>query len=81
MGNGGIYAKRKKREKPKSPRERNYEYQTSSGSSKTENKYTDYEVDRYIRKGSKQKGMDSSLNTTGRKKWERERSGNPKKGE
>lgn len=80
MGNGGIYAKRKKQEKPKSPRQR-YEYESKSGESAVDSTRSDYAVDRYIRKGSKQKGMDSSLNTTKRKKYERKRSGRKKKGE
>lgn len=80
MGNGGIYAKRKKQEKPKSPRQR-YEYESKSGESTVDNTRSDYAVDRYIRKGSKQKGIDSSLNTTKRKKYERKRSGRKKKGE
>ena len=80
MGNGGIYAKRKKQEKPKSPRER-YEYESKSSGGSTKATQSNYEVDRYARKGSKQKGIDTSLATTGRKKWERRRSGNPKKGE
>lgn len=81
MGNGGIYAKRKKQERPKSPRER-YEYETSSGGSKGKASATsDYEVDRYIRRGSKQKGIDSSLTTTRRRKWEQERGKHHKKGE
>lgn len=81
MGNGGIYAKRKKQEKPKSPKER-YEYESkSNGGGSTKVAQSNYEVDRYARKGSKQKGIDTSLATTERKKWERKRSGNPKKGE
>lgn len=85
MGNGGINAKRKNREKPKSPRER-YEYETSSSSSTgttgSRKRETVYEGDRYVRKGSNQKSIDTSLKTTKRKKWERERNGkHNKKGE
>lgn len=76
MGNGGIYAKRKKQERPKSPRER-YEYETQSSSTgsnlKVSTDKAGYEVDRYVRKGSNQKGIDSSLTTTTRRKWERNR--------
>lgn len=75
MGNGGIYGKRKKQERPSSPRERS----ASAGATSTAES-SSYEVDRYIRKGSKQKGIDSSLVTTGRRKWEQKR-GRGKKGE
>lgn len=81
MGNGGIYAKRKKQERPKSPRQR-YEYETRSQSSgSTDTTRSDYEVDRYIRKGSNQKGIDSALNTVGRKKYEHKRGRKRKRGE
>lgn len=81
MGKGGIYGKRKKQERPASPRARYASERGAGENTGTKTASGNYEVDRYKRKGSKQKGLDTSLKTTQQRKWERDRrKGGKKKG-